>query len=318
MITLVVDRSGSMESIFNATIEGLNGFLIQQRELPDCETMKVSLYTFDDMIETPIKNVPLRDCAIDPGLLKPRGTTALFDAIGLVFQQSSMEPQIVVIVTDGNENSSRDFSKREILDKITERRKLGWTFIFLAANQDAIASGASLGIPRENACTFGANNLNVGGVFKALSDSVKRVRSNEPAEFTPLERASSSQSSPPRPSANEPLAHQRENLKDLCKGGWDAYVPEDYIWRGNKASDYAPDFGTSTIEHAPDVVVEIKPLNLEVKEVCEIEPLNLEVKEVCEIEPLEWTCKVCTYCNFTEKTRCAVCEVARVSVTDIV
>lgn len=275
MITLVVDRSGSMENIYTATQEGLSKFLKEQGQLPGSETMKVSLYTFDDMVETPFQNVPLKDCVINPMLIEPRGSTALFDALGVMFSNSSADPQIVVIMTDGAENSSRTYSKLEIMGKISERRKWGWTFIFLAANQDAIASGANLGIPKENACTFGANTANVGGVFKAVSDSVKRIRTGEDAGFTQLERQTSS---------TEPSSSIYENvpkyIPQLTRQTCDSNIWENpgFVEAWEEPGLTGPTYGGSLLNTEPN--------------------LN---DIVCEI----WTCTRCTYKNKC----CLVCQV---------
>ncbi len=194
-IVLVVDRSGSMETIFKATESGINEFLEKQRELPNASEMKVSLVTFDDIIEHPITDKPLLDyVTVDIEHIRPRGSTALYDAIGHSIHVES-EPRIVVIVTDGHENSSRTYTKSRILSKITQLRQSGWTFIFLAANQDAIASGAELGISGDLCCTFDADESHVKSAFKSVSGAVARQCSGQNAAFTPLERSSTSDAS---------------------------------------------------------------------------------------------------------------------------
>ena len=192
-IHILVDRSGSMEHILTPTVSGLNEFMGSQKHLPGAENTFVTLHTFDDQYETPIPRTPLAEVpTITVWHIAPRGMTALYDAIGHMFADMPMTPAKVVIVTDGEENASKQFTKRQVMDQITERRRLGWTFIFLAANQDAIASGMSIGIPREAACTFNTTEGEVESVFRGASNVMTRARTdNAPAEFTQLERESS-------------------------------------------------------------------------------------------------------------------------------
>ncbi len=193
-IHLLVDRSGSMDKIITPTVSGLNEFVGSQKHLPNAATTFITLHTFDDKYETPIPRTPLAQfptiTAVDIG---PRGMTALYDAVGTMFTEiPMMTPTTVVIVTDGEENASKEFKNRHIMDQITERRRLGWTFIFLAANQDAIASGVSIGIPRATACTFNTTPDEVRAAFRGASNVMARAcTDNTPPEFTQLERETS-------------------------------------------------------------------------------------------------------------------------------
>jgi len=214
-LRLLVDRSGSMQSILNSTLSGLNEFVGAQRLLPTADQTSVTLHTFDDLYETPIPSTPLRDFpTITDMNISPRGMTALYDAIGNMFADMPMTPSTVVIVTDGEENASKTFTKNQVMEQITERRRLGWTFIFLAANQDAIASGVSIGIPRATACTFNTTPNEIREVFRGASNVLARAcTDNTPPEFTQLERDSSAMS------YEEPL-----NLPPMCRqvsrSGW--------------------------------------------------------------------------------------------------
>jgi uncharacterized protein YegL len=192
-IDIVIDRSGSMATIFDATVQGLNEFLTRQCELPNADDIRVSVFTFDHDVEYPIQTMPVKLVVIDPTIISPRGTTALYDAIGFALEQAlTFDPRIVVIITDGYENASRRFKCHEIMEQINERRRHGWTFMFLGANQDAIATGAKMGIPEDHSCTFDADHLHVTGVFRSATSAVQRACSNQKSGFTPIERAESS------------------------------------------------------------------------------------------------------------------------------
>jgi len=192
-VVLLVDRSGSMQHILSPTISGLNEFVTSQKCLPNAATTYITLHTFDDQYETPVPRTLLEHFPIITAMdIGPRGMTALYDAIGFMFSEMPMTPATVVIVTDGEENASKEFRKDSIMEQITERRRLGWTFIFLAANQDAIASGVSIGIPRTTACTFNTTPDEIRAVFRGASNMMERAYTdNTPPEFTQLERETS-------------------------------------------------------------------------------------------------------------------------------
>ena len=172
-IYCVLDRSGSMKDCLSDTIGGFNTFLTEQ----DTSTI-LSLTLFDNEI-TQVYKKAVRD--VEPLNTKtyvPRGGTALLDAIGHVIKSVPIdETPSIVILTDGFENSSIKYSKLHINDLIEEKKKAGWTFVFLAANQDAIQSASELGIPEHSALTF--NTRNVKGAFRTVSCGLKRQATGE-------------------------------------------------------------------------------------------------------------------------------------------
>jgi len=110
----------------------------------------------------------------------PRGNTALLDAIGqtlnTVGARLSKTPEaerpgkvIVVILTDGMENASKEFSAARVKEMITEQHgKYSWEFVYLGANQDAFKVGNSYGI---------ANSIGYAGTHKGTSQSYATVSS---------------------------------------------------------------------------------------------------------------------------------------------
>jgi hypothetical protein len=162
-----------MHSLHAATVQGLNGFLMEQRSLPHASSMTMRLLTFDDAIETPWpEGTPLSDTrfTVSPDMVRPRGQTAFLDAIGTALSGTALLPlRVVCIVTDGYENSSRHFTRPQVNDLITARKDAGWTFIFLASNQDAIQEGATLGINASNCATFSNTAEGITGGFGSAS-----------------------------------------------------------------------------------------------------------------------------------------------------
>jgi len=161
-ITIVSDRSGSMNSVRDATIEAFNGYVSSQQQCAG--QAQLTLVQFDDQYETPLSCVPIaRTPSLNHPSYEPRGSTALFDAIGrtlvvtgarLNAMPATQRPSkvLLVIQTDGYENASREFRAQQIQEMIAHQRdKYGWQFVFLGANQDAIMSAAKFGIPAASA-----------------------------------------------------------------------------------------------------------------------------------------------------------------------
>lgn len=161
-IAVILDRSGSMITVKDDTEGGLRAFLDAQTEAPGQTT--VSLYQFDDRYEAVYENKALAD--VPPFTLRPRGATALLDAVGrtitAVGEQLAAKPDderpgevIVVILTDGHENASREFTNRQIKTLITRQQDTyGWKFVFLGADQDAFAAGGAMGIGRATTLSY--------------------------------------------------------------------------------------------------------------------------------------------------------------------
>jgi hypothetical protein len=184
-IVIILDRSGSMSRIASDMCGGFDAFLADQRKLDAACT--VTLVQFDDRYETVYAGRPLRD--VPPLVLVPRGSTALYDAIGrtidgvgarLAHLAPAARPDqvIFVIITDGEENASREYSHARIVEQIAHQRaKYSWEFVFLGAGENAIATATNFGIARANAAVFVASaGLHAQGVFRGVSDNLRGYR----------------------------------------------------------------------------------------------------------------------------------------------
>jgi hypothetical protein len=193
-ITMVLDRSGSMQSIRDDTIGGFDAFISEQRRLPGRCT--VSLVQFDNVYEEVYTG---RDLADVPSLtLAPRGSTAMLDAIGravnatgarLAAMPEDRRPGTVIvgIMTDGLENASREFTYPMVKAVIEHQEQVyGWTFMYMGANQDAIEVGASLGVARDRSLTYAGPK--VAAAMGAYSASVGTIR-EAVAAGAPVEQA---------------------------------------------------------------------------------------------------------------------------------
>lgn len=193
-ISIVLDRSGSMESIKDDTIGGFNSFLSEQKKVPGAAT--ITLAQFDDVYETVYQAIDLQAAPLlNDQTFVPRGTTALLDAIGRTINETgkrlaamaeSNRPAkvIFVILTDGHENASREFSMPQINEMIRRQRDTySWEFVFLGANQDAIASAGQMGIQAANAMTYAANKVGTEAAFYSVAKKMTAVRMNQAASM---------------------------------------------------------------------------------------------------------------------------------------
>ncbi len=198
--TVVLDRSGSMASCREEAENGLNHLIEKQRA--DSGDSVFTLVQFDTEYEFVHKAVPIGEvprCA-----LVPRGMTALLDAVGrsiaeagdrLKRMPASDRPGLVVfvIVTDGQENSSHEFTKSQVKQMIEHQQTTyGWKFIFLGANQDAFAEAQGLGIAGGLIASYktDASYQAFEGTSAAVSRLRKATLANAPApmEFLDEER----------------------------------------------------------------------------------------------------------------------------------
>ena len=185
-IICILDRSGSMSSIMSDSIGGFNTFLKQQKELPDEATLTVAL--FDDKYELLYDNIDIKKTKdITPKEWYPRGTTALYDAIGKTINDvkanhnnlgvEAPSKVLVCIVTDGYENSSKEYQLSDIEKLIKKCEKDDWNFIYLAANQDAFAVGMSFGVSAGNTYTYTADSAGVFNMSSTLTSASTSYRS---------------------------------------------------------------------------------------------------------------------------------------------
>jgi len=206
-INIVLDRSGSMSSCRQSTIDSFNEFLDGQKNGPD-EAI-VSLFRFDHEYEPVYEG---KDVDSAPRLnarnFVPRGSTALMDAIGrtidAVGARLADTPEykrpskvVVVIVTDGGENASKEYGRQRIFEMIKhQQEKYHWTFVFLGANQDAYNESAKYGIHHANTLNFAPTSAGLRKGTEVLTSGMMRARSGPSGQscssyFTPAEQAAS-------------------------------------------------------------------------------------------------------------------------------
>lgn len=194
LIAVVLDRSGSMEAIRDDAIGGLNAFVAEQRDLPGQATLLLA--QFDHEYELVHDGLPLAEIPpLDRASFVPRGRTALLDALGRTLNDvaeriSRTAPAgrpgrvIVVVVTDGCENASREFTLDTIAKMIAARRADGWEILFLCTSEEALRDAVAMGIDGATSRPFAGTALGTRDAFRRVSRSIGNSRrSGRPVEF---------------------------------------------------------------------------------------------------------------------------------------
>ena len=186
-IICIIDRSGSMASIASDAIGGFNTFLEDQKKVKGDTTL--TFVQFDTQYEIVHENTPLNDVPIlDNSTFQPKGATALLDAVGKTIDNTgkrlSNTPEgnrpdkiIVAILTDGEENASKQYNLSKIKEMIQhQKEKYQWEFIFLGANQDAFAEAAKIGIDVKDTFNFAATSTGVRSAYSNMGSTVTSYR----------------------------------------------------------------------------------------------------------------------------------------------
>jgi hypothetical protein len=186
-IAFILDRSGSMSAVREQAIAGFNHFLADQLKQPG--EARLTLVLFDDEYLLAAEAAPIRAVRpLDALTYVPRNSTALLDAIGRTVDElgrrlaqtpESERPArvIVAILTDGLENASTRYTWADVAARIREQRdKYSWQFLFLGANQDAIATAAQMNIGAADAANFFCDAAGVGASARSLSRRTSAAR----------------------------------------------------------------------------------------------------------------------------------------------
>ncbi len=195
-LVCVIDRSGSMASMLDDAQGGLDAFLAGQRAL--ALPCNLTLHSFDTIYETPIPRTPIH--AARRYVIEPRGGTALWDAVARTIRDldaiysaggrldaTKWSPQIIVlIVTDGQENSSREFTRQTVRRMVTEKQEAGWSFVFVGVGIDAYAEG-TLAMGTNAYSTVSTHTASAG--YAVADSAISRARlTGASVNFTKRER----------------------------------------------------------------------------------------------------------------------------------
>ena len=191
-LVFILDRSGSMSGLESDTIGGFNSVLEKQRKAKDKNgQINVTTALFDNEYELLHNKIPIQE--VKPLTEKEyfvRGSTALLDAIGKTISQVKAEQNklnskeksgkvLFVIITDGMENASKEYTVNAIKKLINEQKeKENWEFLFLGANIDAIKTAESFGIDGSRAAQYKSDSIGTQNNYKSINNAVEEFRLN--------------------------------------------------------------------------------------------------------------------------------------------
>lgn len=186
-LVFILDKSGSMSGLEKDTIGGYNAMLKEQKSvIGECH---ITTVLFDNRYELLHDRIDMR--AISPITekeYKVGGTTALLDAIGKTINKIGnaqkhtayeyrAEKVMFVIITDGEENSSLEYSSHKVKSQIeNQKEKYGWEFIFLGANIDAVETASKFGISADRAQNFHADDEGIELNYTVMSKAITSLR----------------------------------------------------------------------------------------------------------------------------------------------
>ncbi len=186
-LVFILDKSGSMAGLERDTIGGVNAMLDKQKaQAGEC---RITTVLFDHRYELLHDRTDIR--AVRPITAREYrvgGSTALLDALGKTIhkiataQKNTSEPfrakrVMFVIITDGEENASREYAAKEVKEAIRRQKsRYGWEFIFLGANIDAVETAGRFGIDAGRAANYVPDSQGTALNFRAMSETVSAFR----------------------------------------------------------------------------------------------------------------------------------------------
>lgn len=185
LIAFVLDQSGSMKAVAQATRSAFNEFIEEQKEQPGPTWMSLTLFNtrFEERyVGADIRKIP----KLTRSNYRPGGMTALDDAVGSTIDSlqeglEALSPSerpdkiLVVIQTDGHENSSQEYTREQVNELREAREKDGWAFLFLGADQDAWDN--PYGIARANTMSY--DSADIGHTVAFASTATTDFRSGK-------------------------------------------------------------------------------------------------------------------------------------------
>ena len=196
-LVFILDKSGSMAGLEKDTIGGFNAMLDKQKAVDgEC---RITTVLFDNRYQLLHDRIDIR--AVGPMTdreYQVGGSTALLDAIGqtihkLVSVQKSTaedyraEKVLFVIITDGEENASREYSAPKVKAMIEREKEYGWEFVFLGANIDAVETAGRFGIDPDRAVDYVPDGAGTQLNFQAMSETVACFRATGAVPAAPMQ-----------------------------------------------------------------------------------------------------------------------------------
>ena len=167
LVNFILDGSGSMGTCYNDTLGSFNTYVETLKKDEGNYHFSLTIFNYKSNIiytNKKIEDVPV----LDKTVYIPSGGTALFDSIGSTVtavdeslaKKKTKNKVLVIILTDGEENCSKEYNKTKITEVIKEHESRGnWTFVYLGANQDAFTVGTSMGFAGSNTMSYNVDAI---------------------------------------------------------------------------------------------------------------------------------------------------------------
>jgi hypothetical protein len=174
LVCFVLDETGSMEQYKQVTISGYNEYVDQLRSEKKFSLMLTRFNSASIEIGEP---EPIKDATkLTNETYNPDHLTPLYDAVAATIKKADKVKDggavLVVVMTDGQENASREYTREDVFKLIEEKEKEGWQFAYLGANQDAYAEGQKLGVATGSSINYGQTKTSE--TFAAMADSSRK------------------------------------------------------------------------------------------------------------------------------------------------
>lgn len=178
-VYILLDRSGSMSTQWTEAIGSINGYVEKLSK-----TTNVHFAMFDNISHDVIRECKAKDWTyVSDKEFLPRGGTPLYDSCGKIMaeaEKANSKKTMLVVMTDGFENASKEFTQESIKAKVKSWENKKWEVIFLGANFDAVESvSGSIGVPLNKTLNYGAGNFTRG--MDVLAQSTAMYVSNNSA-----------------------------------------------------------------------------------------------------------------------------------------
>jgi Mg-chelatase subunit ChlD len=171
-VYILLDRSGSMQTLWNEAIGSINAYVSKLKK-----SDKVHLAVFDNVSHDVIRNVKSSEwIPVSDQEVQPRGGTPLYDSCGKIMAQAELDnakKTILVVMTDGWENASQEYTKEAIQAKVKSFEDKKWEVIFLGANFDSVESvSGSIGVASSKTLNYAQGNMMRGMEILAASSAL--------------------------------------------------------------------------------------------------------------------------------------------------
>lgn len=187
-LVFILDRSGSMSGLESDTIGGFNSLLEKQKK--EEGEANITTILFDDKLETIHDRVNIQNVkALTEKEYYVRGCTAMIDAIGSTIEhitnihkyirkEDVPSKTMFIITTDGMENASHKYSYEDVKKLIEQKKEVGWEFLFLGANIDAIDTAKKFGIQEDRAVNYHNDAKGIEVNYNCVNKAIKFLRSH--------------------------------------------------------------------------------------------------------------------------------------------